>query len=161
YPGDVGIETNPNVVFVERFDESSLTNLFGRWTDILNGSAMTITTDAPAGSPVGKSVNIPWVGGGVNTGGHLYKQLPNGIDDTLYIRYYIKYPSSQTFTHTGIWMGGYTPPSAWPNPQAGIKPTGSDRFSSSSEPNIVTGWFDHYDYWMGMHQSADGNYWGN
>ena len=58
-------------------------------------------------------------------------------------------------------MGGYNPAIGWPNPQAGIKPTGSDRFSGSAETFAATGQFDHYDYWMGMHQSADLNYWGN
>src|SRR6185503_15368207 len=32
YPGDVAIETDSQVVFVERFDESTLSTLFGRWS---------------------------------------------------------------------------------------------------------------------------------
>jgi len=158
YPGDVGIESNANVVFVERFDEASLANLFGRWTDVLNGAGMSISNDAPAGSPVGKSLTIPWSAG--NTGGHLYRQLTPGVDDTLYIRYYVKYPSTTTYNHTGIWMGGYNPPLGWPNPQAGVKPTGSDRFIAAAEQNTLTNAFDHYDYWMGMHP-GDGSHWGN
>jgi hypothetical protein len=161
YPGDVGIERDARVVFVERFDEPSLSALFGRWTDILNGAGMLFSSDVPPGSPGVQSLDIPWVGGGVNTGGHLYKLMTPGIDDTLYIRYYIKYPSLNNYTHTGVWIGGYNPPLAWPNPQAGIKPTGTDRFSGSAEPSNATNLFDHYDYWMGMHQSADGNYWGD
>jgi hypothetical protein len=58
-------------------------------------------------------------------------------------------------------MGGYNPPLAWPNPQAGVKPTGTDRFSAAAEQNSQTSLFDHYDYWMNMRRSADGNYWGN
>ena len=158
YPGDAGIESDPNVVFVERFDESSLANLFGRWTDVLNGAAMSITNDAPAGSPVGKSLTIPWSAG--NSGGHLYRQLPQGVDDTLYVRYYVKHPAVNNYQHSGIWMGGYNPPLGWPNPQAGTKPAGNDRFSAAAEQNGM-GRFDHYNYWMGMHQSNDGNYWGN
>jgi len=161
YPGDVGIETDPNVVFVENFEESTLANLFSRWTDVLNGTAMSFNPDVPAGSTGIRSLNIPWVGGGVNNGGHLYKQLTAGIDDTLYLRYYIKYPTSGKHSHDGIWMGGANPPLAWPNPQAGIKPSGSDRFSAAAEQNWNATTFDHYDYWMNMHQSLDGNYWGN
>src|SRR5206468_3421051 len=116
YPGDVGIENNPDVVFVERFDESTLNGVFTRWTDILNGAAMTFSSDVPPGSPVLHSLNIPFVGGGVNTGGHLYKMLTPGVDDTLYVRYYIKYPTGGNYSHNGIWMGGYNPPLAWPNP---------------------------------------------
>jgi hypothetical protein len=157
YPGDVGIENNANVVFVERFDEASLTSLFGRWTDVLNGSVMSIGNDAPAGSPVGKSLTIPW--SAASSGGHLYRQLSQGVDDTLYVRYYVKHPAVNNYQHSGVWMGGYNPPLAWPNPQAGTKPTGGDRFSVSAEQNDAN--FDHYNYWMGMHQSNDGNYWGN
>ena len=158
YPGDIGIENDPNVVFVERFDEASLANLFGRWTDILNGASMSISTDAPAGSPVGKSLTIPWSSG--SSGGHLYRRLPQAVDDTLYVRYYVKYPAGSAYDHTGIWMGGYNPPLDWPNPQAGSKPAGNDRFSAAAEQNELNR-FDHYDYWMGMRQSGDGSYWGN
>ena len=157
YPGDVGIENDPNVVFVERFDESTMANLFGRWTDVLNGPGMSITNDAPANSPVGKSLVISF--SSASTGGHLYRQLAQGVSDTLYVRYYIKHPSLNNYQHTGIWMGGYYPPLAWPNPQAGTKPAGNDRFSAAAEQNDNN--FDHYDYWMGMHQSNDGNYWGD
>src|SRR5213593_1528580 len=89
YPGDVGIENHPDVIFVERFEEATLTELFIRWTDILNGPAMSFSPDVPAGSPGARSLNIPWVGGGVNDGGHLYRQLSPGVADTLYVRYYI------------------------------------------------------------------------
>ena len=79
------------------------------------------------------------------------------------MRYYIKYPTLGTYVHTGIWMGGNNPASPWPNPQAGSKPAGNDRFIASAEQNIGsgTGLFDHYNYWMNMRQSLDGNYWGN
>src|SRR5688572_21993450 len=93
YPGDVGIEAHPDVIFVERFEESSLGTVFARWTDVLNGSAMSLSADVPTASVGSKSLNIPWQGGGLNNGGHLYKQL-SPLDDTLYVRYYIKYPTS-------------------------------------------------------------------
>ncbi|HJU41525.1 MAG TPA: Ig-like domain-containing protein, partial [Vicinamibacterales bacterium] len=148
YPGDVGIENDTNVVFVERFDESTLANLFSRWSDVKNGSAMSFSADVPAGSPVGKSLTIPWSAG--NDGGHLYRRLPQGVDDTLYVRYYVKYPTNNDFNHSGVWMGGHNPPQDWPNPQAGVKPSGSDRFIAAAEHNTMTDRFDHYDYWMRM-----------
>ena len=161
YPGDAGIETHPDVVFVEKFEESTLTDLFTRWTDILNGPKMVFDADVPLGSSGMRSLNIPWVGGGVNNGGHLYKQLSPAIDDTLYVRYYIKYPTNGQHHHEGIWVGGYNPPLAWPNPQAGVKPAGDDRFSAAAEQSYSTLRFDHYDYWMNMRASPDGSYWGN
>ena len=77
------------------------------------------------------------------------------------MRYYIKYPTSGQYVHHGIWMGGYNPPLAWPNPRAGLKPAGNDRFSAAAEQDGATLRMDHYDYWMDMHLSNDGNYWGN
>jgi hypothetical protein len=161
YPRDVGIESDPDVVFVEKFDETSTAPVFSRWTDILNGASMSLTTDVPAGSSGTRSLTIPWTGGGVNPGGHLYKQLTPGVDDTLYIRYYVKYPTTARYSHDGVWTGGYNPPLGWPNPQAGTKPAGNDRFSAAAEVQYSTSKFDHYDYWMNMHLSNDGQYWGN
>jgi hypothetical protein len=161
YPGDAGIENDPAVVFVERFEETSTANVFSRWTDVLNGPGMSLATDVPAGSPGTRSLNIPWTGGGVSNGGHLYKTLTPGIDDTLHVRYYVKYPTNGQFSHNGIWMGGYNPALNWPNPQAGVKPVGNDRFSAAAEQAHTTAQFDHYDYWMNMRVSNDGSYWGN
>jgi Big-like domain-containing protein len=159
YPGDVGIENDPNVIFVEKFDESSLTGLFGRWSDILNGLVMTFSTDVPAGMPAGShSLNIP-ANLLTDTGGHLYKTLA-GLD-TLYVRYYIKYATTGIPHHSGIWIGGSNPLSPWPDPQAGVKPAGNDRFIAAAEQEPQLGSFDHYDYWMGMHADGTGSYWGN
>src|SRR5438874_1384516 len=74
YPGDVGIQTDPAVVFVERFDEGTLANLFARWNDVKGGATMAFGTDVPAGSPGPASLTIPWIGG-TNDGGHLYRQI--------------------------------------------------------------------------------------
>src|SRR5262245_60838859 len=161
YPGDQGIEADPNVVFVERFDEPTLAVLFGRWTDILNGDALSFGADVPDGSPLVQSLRISWIGGGVSNGGHLYQQLSPPITDTLYIRYYIKYPANTRYSHTGVWIGGYNPPLPYPFAHAGERPAGNDRFSASAETNVQTGFFDHYDYWTSMHESLDGNFWGN
>src|SRR3989442_14301981 len=138
YPGDVGIENHPDVVFVEKFEEATLTDLFNLWTDILNGSAMSFSSDVPAGSPGSRSLNIPWVGGGVNDGGHLYKQLSPGVDGMLYVPYYIKYPLGGKNNHTGIWVGGDNPTPPCPNPQGGGKPVGNYRVSWAAEQNNTT-----------------------
>jgi hypothetical protein len=158
YPGDVGIETDPSVVFVEKFNEGALATLFGQWSDILNGAAMTFSTDVPSGSAASsRSINIPSTQG-LDTGGHLYKVL--AALDTLYVRYYIKY-SAVIPHHSGIWMGGFNPPSPWPDPQAGSKPAGNDRFIAAAEQNPGAGRFEQYDYWMGMHPDGTGAYWGD
>jgi len=161
YPGDVGIERDPVVIFVETFEGTSMPELFKRWGDVKNGSAMQLSSDVPPGSPGARSLSIPWTGGGVNNGGHLYKVLNPPVTDVLYVRYYIKYPSAGNFRHTGIWIGGNNPVSAWPDPAAGSKPSGSDRFIAGAEQNTnVTRAFDHYNYWMEMRPDRSGAYWG-
>jgi YD repeat-containing protein len=161
YPGDVGIEKDPAVIFVENFEEATMNEIFNRWGDVRNGSAMQRPSDVPSGSPGGRSLSIPWVGGGVNTGGHLYKVLNPAVTDVVYVRYYIKYPVGGNFHHTGIWIGGNNPVSAWPDPGAGARPTGSDKFIASAEQNNVTKLFDHYDYYYNMRPDNGGTYWGN
>ncbi|HZM94981.1 MAG TPA: hypothetical protein VFB92_16240 [Vicinamibacterales bacterium] len=159
YPGDVGIENHPAVIFSEQF-EDSIANVVARWGDAKNPGGMLFATDVPPGTPAGHALSIPWVGG-VSDGGHLYKVLNPGIDDTLYVRYYVKYPIDGYFSHNGIWVGGYNPKSSWPNPRAGELPNGDDRFSAAGEQNNLTNTFEHYNYWMGMHHDDGGPYWGN
>jgi hypothetical protein len=58
-------------------------------------------------------------------------------------------------------MGGYNPPSDWPLGMGGVKPSGTDFFSTSFELSRITKTADHYNYWMGMHPDGVGSYWGN
>src|SRR2546428_3784329 len=69
--------------------------------------------------------------GGASSGAHLFKNLAadgRAQDDTVYLRYYVKYRSPFTPHHNGVWMGGANPPLDWPNPQAGTRPAGHDPF---------------------------------
>jgi len=160
YPGDAGIENHPDVIYVEKFDEASLSTVTGRYTDVLNPGGMMLDTDLPPGSPAGgRSLRITATGG-ADSGGHLYRNLPAGAD-TWYVRYYVKYFSGGPYHHTGTWFGGYNPSTPWPNPQAGIQPSGDDRFSVSFEP-VSGSRLDHYVYWMHMRGNPNpGTYWGN
>ena len=76
--------------------------------------------DVPSESGGTRSIQITAVGG-QNTGGHLFTKLPTGHDQ-LHLRYYIKYAAG-SFHHTGGYMGGYNPPTNWPQGGAGIQPT--------------------------------------
>jgi len=160
YPGDAGIENHPDVIYVEKFDEASLSTVTGRYTDVLNPAGMMLDTDLPPGSPAGgRSLRITATGG-ADSGGHLYRNLPAGTD-AWYLRYYVKYFSGGPYHHTGAWFGGYNPSTPWPNPQAGIQPAGDDRFSVSFEP-VSGSRLDHYVYWMHMRGNPNpGTYWGN
>ena len=160
YPGDVGIENDPSVIFTEQFEEGSIASITPRWGDAKAPERMQLLTDVPPGTPAGHSLSVQVIGG-VNSAGHLYKVLSPGVNDVIYVRYYIKYPTTNTFAHTGVWVGGFNPVSAWPDPQAGSKPNGDDRFVAGAEQNTITTGFDHYDYWMAMHPDGGGAYWGD
>ena len=168
YIGDKGIENDPDVIFAENFETGTLTDIGKRWTKVKNIEEISFTSDIPANSSGARSLQMTTLGG-TNPYTYIYKRLSAGYDQ-LYIRYYVKYASGNKYSHTSGWIGGYNPPLDGPDPQAGSKPTGSDRIQVAAEPDDSdppltddgTPRFDSYVYWMGMRVSSDGiNYWGN
>jgi hypothetical protein len=127
---------------------------------------MALVADVPAKSCGRASMKLT---SGVNANAtDLYKRLP--ANDELFVRWYAKYQAGIQWHHTGVWFGGYDPPTNYPNPQAGLKPNGDDRFSISIEPIYGIGAqnprLDYYNYWMAMRSWMDvpmGNtaYYGN
>jgi len=159
YVRDVGIESDPDVILTEMF-EDSVVAIAGRWNQAENSAGMSLSSEVPAASSGTRSLLMTSIGG-TNAGGHLYKNLGPGYDQ-VYLRYYIKYSSTGTYHHTGGWLGGYNPPTDWPQGGAGERPTGSDRFSIGPEPLDASLTLGLYNYWMEMRVSPDGiNYWGN
>ncbi len=154
YPNDVGIESDPDVLFVEKFDDG-IANIIGRYTDVSNSAGMSLDTDVPSGSLGANSLRMTNVGG-VNSGGHLFRKFSPGWDSTVYLRYYVKYPliSKGYIHHESVWIGGYNPATNWPNPQAGTCGLGSSRLAIAYEP-INEPAMDTYLYWGDM-QSWNG-----
>jgi len=162
YAGDQGIESDPGVVFVEKFDDAAISTVFSRWQDSVNPGALSLSTDRPPGSSSGRSLEMNGnvVRPGYNTS-YLYKSFTPEVGDTAYIRYYIKYLNSgPSYHHAGCHFGGYNPPTPWPQGIAGVKPTGSDHFQVNTEPS-ANNEFGFYSYWMGMYPDGHGDYWGN
>src|SRR2546421_9783913 len=148
YPGDVGIETDPGVLFVERFDEGTIASLAARYEDVLNQGDLSFVADVLAGSAAPRSLLMTAVGG-ARSGAHLDKNLAvdgRAQDDTVFLRYYVKYRSPFTPHHNGVWMGGANPPLDWPNPRAGTRPAGDDRFILAPEPVTPTMGLHNYVY---------------
>src|SRR4030066_356372 len=83
YPGDVGIENDPDVIFVENFEEASISALGARWEDVVGQGLMSFSNDRPAGSGGSQSVLF-------NGEAHLYRRLLPGYDQ-LYLRFYAKF----------------------------------------------------------------------
>jgi Putative Ig domain len=165
HPGDVGIGSDPEVVFYENFEEGSVAAAMKRYSS-KHVAGMSLVADHPADSPGGHALQL--TAGGSHDTADFYKSFGAGYDE-LYLRYYIKYLGSGPWHHSGVWFGGYNPPLPWPYPHAGSRPTGDDRYSIGFEP-ITT--FSHvpldfYVYWRGMHSwkadptGAVGDYWGN
>jgi len=156
YPGDVGIDQDPAVVWVENFEEGSVPAVTARYDDKKNEAGMALVPDVPAKS--GGMASMKWVAGGNGSDAtDVFKMLPD--HEELYTRWYAKYQKGIMWHHTGVWVGGYNPPSKWPSPQAGLKPNGDDRFSVSIEPVFGVGGasprLDFYNYWMQMHSWMD------
>ena len=131
YPGDVGIGTDPDVVFVEDFEAKSLDELAGDWSQF-NAQITSLSEDVAPGSGGKTSILFTHVGG-KGEGGHLYKSFPQG-QDQLYLRFYVRFDPDCAPIHHFVHLGGYNPPTPWPQGGAGDRPRGDDRLSSGFEP---------------------------
>lgn len=95
---------------------------------------------------------------------------PGGYD-TVYFRRYIRFAPDYdqgNLNHTGGGLAAVAGSDPWAGMgQAGIRPTGADRFNASLEAwkdwghYPAPGYFFIYTYWMDMVRDPDGNYWGN
>ena len=159
YPGDAGIEKDPSVIFVETFDAASVDTIAKRWDDAKNKAIMSLSPDIPAGNAGGTSLLMTHVGG-ESTGAHFYRRLLPG-HKKVHARFYVKFDKDcAPVHHFGTHLGGFNPPTRWPQGGAGTRPTGSRRFTSGVEPFGKRWQWDFYTYWQGMHVHGDGRYWG-
>ena len=159
YVGDKGIEKDPAVVFAESFEAESLEGVWSRWESVQTREIMSLSPDVPAVSGGKHSLLMTHVGGR-STGGHLYRRLLPGYDK-LHVRFYVKFDPACYPIHHFVHLGGYNPPTAWPQGGAGTRPQGDERFSTGIEPYGNAWRWDFYSYWMGMRSSPDGGSWGN
>ncbi len=160
YPGDAGIGSDPQVVFAEDFEDRSLDTVLARWESVSAREIMTLSPDVPAGSGGKQSLLMSHVGG-KNHGGHLYRRLLPGYD-MLHVRFYVKFDPDCAPIHHFFHVGGYHPPTPWPQGGAGQRPRGDDRFSTGVEPFGNAWRWDYYSYWMEMRGSPPrGKTWGN
>jgi hypothetical protein len=166
YPCDQGMASDPAIVWMENFEEGSVAAVTSRYDAANDPDGMQLVGDVPAKS-CGKASMKLTSGGSVNAT-DLYKELPGA--DEWFVRWYAKYQAGVPWHHTGVWFGGYDPPTPYASPHAGFKPNGDDRFSMAIEPVYGVGApnprFDTYAYWMQMHSWMDvpsGNtaYYGN
>ncbi len=114
YPGDANIDDDPHVLLAENFEIASLDDLSGRWSSISNegGKVLSLDDDTPPASTGDRSIRMiarpPQ-----NTGGHLYTRLPRGVD-RVFARFYVKFPEDAGYVHHFVHLGGYNPPTPYP-----------------------------------------------
>jgi hypothetical protein len=159
YIGDKGIREDPAVVFAEDFEADSLEAVWSRWESVQNKPIMSLSADVSDASGGTRSLLMTHIGG-QGTGGHLYRRLLPGYEK-LHVRFYVKFDPDCHPIHHFVHMGGYNPPTAWPQGGAGTRPQGDERFSTGVEPYGNQWRWDFYSYWMGMRSSPDGASWGH
>jgi len=168
YPGDLGIEKDPDVVFAESF-EGPVDEICSRWDQAAGQPIMSKSGDVPPGSAGKQSLLLTRVAGGTGgytDGGNLYRRIPNDKGgfgyDQLYFRFYMKFNQEHAPIHhygSGLW--GYHPPSRWPMGGAGERPKGNQSFITQVEPGDFRSW-NFYSYWQEMGGSPPaGKTWGN
>jgi predicted amidohydrolase len=160
YPGDSGIASDPHVVFAENF-ESALDDLKKKWSSVDGRQIMSHSDDRPSASDGKHSLSMTHVGG-KGTGGSLYRRFKPGYD-RLFARFYVKFdPDCVPIHHFGTNIGGYYPPTPWPQGGAGLRPGGDKTFTVGVEPFGDRWVWDYYTYWSDMRGSPpSGQTWGN
>ncbi len=119
YPGDKGIARDPAVLFAEDFENGDLRDLARRWEEMKDphSRVMSLMTDVPPASSGEYSLRMEATLG-ENDGGHLYRRLPRGVDQ-LFLRFYVKFPRQAEYIHHFVHLGGYNPPTPYPQGGAG------------------------------------------
>lgn len=167
YPGDAGIEKDEDVIFAENFETGSVEQIGKRWgyIDDKNGKVMILSDDIPPCGAGKRSLQVTATLG-EDSGGSLHTTFKPG-EDKVFLRFYTKFSADHAYEHHFVELGGYNPPTPWPNPRAGTRPQGDDRLMVFIDPIGRYGRYPPpgvwvlYTYWPEMKISADGYYWGN
>jgi hypothetical protein len=172
HPFDSLIQNNPDVIFTEMF-EGSMNNLTssGNWNTVSpNPSNIQSDTSVPKVSHGTQSLRLVTIQDGTNPNQNtlVYKKITPDITDSIFVRYYIKYDTNTIYHHSGLWLGGKNPASSIPGNIGGTLPQGNQEFHVGTEIKgkangqaAANSLFGLYTYWMGMHRSSGGPYYGN
>lgn len=159
YPGDVGIANDPDVIWHENFEAASISAITSRYHVASNPAGLSFDSSVPAKSRGSKSLRFYSTTNSSNDQTtDLFRNFGSGYDE-IYVRYYVRYQPRVQWHHSGMWIGGYNPATDWPNPRAGTRPNGDERFSVGFEPkggqNASSVQLDFYNYWRGMRSWQD------
>lgn len=167
FPGDAGLKGNAKVIFADDFESG---NLGEGWDETGNKNGQVLQFAAPeAGAGLGKRCVRVEAHLGKDTGGGLTKWFEPA--DTVFIRFYTRFDPGCDYMHHFVTLRANRSlrgSDKWSGfGGAGLKPEGSDRFSTAIEPWgnwgrwTPPGRWNFYSYWHEMEPSKDGKFWGN
>lgn len=156
HPGDVGIASDPAVLFVEDFESPTIEAMNQRWTEAKNpaNEVFTFAADVPTGSAGKQSLRMTATKGR-NEGGHLWKLFERGVD-TMHARFYVKFAKDHPYVHHFVKIGAWRDSPRWPQGEAGKRHDGTKSFQSGIEPTSGYGEYEppgawhFYTYWQDM-----------
>ena len=165
--GDAGLKAHADVIFADDFE----TGAIGAGWDETGNKSGKVLQFAPGDNAVGLGQRCLRVEAhlGKDTGGGLTKWFESA--DTIFIRFYTKFDHGCDYVHHFVTLRankGLRGGDKWSGfGGAGLKPEGSDRFSTAIEPwgnwgrFPAPGRWNFYSYWHEMEPSKDEKYWGN
>lgn len=169
FPADQGIAAHPAVIFADDFESGTLG---ARWDETGNpgGTVLSLVDPDPGNEPgLGRRCLRVEAHLGRDTGGGLTKWFESA--ETLFFRFYTRFDERCDNVHHFVTLRanrGLRGQDRWSGfGGAGLKPEGTERFSTAIEPwgdwgrNPPPGKWNFYSYWHAMEVSRDGKYWGN
>ena len=167
YIGDTGLRGNSQVIFADDFESGPIGE---RWDETRNPDGKVLQLVGPdAGPELGKRCLRVEAHLGRDTGGGLTKWFESA--ETIFIRFYTRFDPECDYVHHFVTLRankGLQGGEKWSGfGGAGVKPEGSERFSTSIEPwgdwhrSPPPGRWNFYSYWHEMEVSKDGKFWGN
>jgi len=163
HPGDRDIAADPAVLFADDFESGTL----AAWDEDQTGGDRTrcaVTTD-PKEAFFGAHAVRMTAHRGKDNGAGLIAWLDEGQDE-LFARFYVRFAADAGYVHHFVHVNGS--PERWGSfGKAGLRPDGTDFFTTGLEPdadwgrNPPPGKWMFYTYWPDMKASPDGRFWGN
>jgi hypothetical protein len=165
FPADRGIAKAPGVLFADGFESGDLS----AWDERDEKKKDVFTWPDPAHPALGSRCLRVEAHLGRDTGGgptQWFTPAP-----TVFIRFYTRFAPDCDYVHHFVTLRankGLRGGDKWTGfGGAGLKPDGTERFSTAIEPwgdwakNPPPGKWNFYSYWHEMKPSPDGKFWGN
>jgi hypothetical protein len=166
FPADAGIGQHHEVIFAADFESG---DLGVGWDETSNRGGKVLSFAEPGAAHLGKRCVRVEAHLGQDTGGGFTKWFESA--DKIFVRFHAKFDPACDYIHHFVTLRanrGLRGGDRWSGfGGAGLKPEGSERFSTAIEPaghwgrNPPPGRWNFYSYWHEMEKSRDGKFWGN